>query len=288
MKKVIAIVLALSICFSLCACGKSKAATECENLIMAIGEVSADSGEAIDAAEKAYNALSSEEKDSISESASILNAAMEQYAILLEEAQKKYIFELSKEAYNEITHAYSIIHKFGADVYEAWHLGATQPRNVQTMGIAFLGNDLNLSEDELKGGLGYFQAYIEDKNWDELTEEERKEYIDAGDSFLKGVSNANVLQTSIYAIPFSYIVNGKTEEAQTALNNAKNIMRELSENYSDYEHYPNLKGYYTTAAAYFELCQNPKGTFVMLETTINDYMNEIRDYSSDLDFVFGE
>ena len=288
MKKVIAIALALSICFSLCACGKSKAATECENLIIAIGEVSADSGEEIEAAEKAYNALSSEEKDSISESASILNTAMEQYTILLEEAQKKYIFDLSKEAYDEITYAYSIIYEFGSDVYEAWHLGATQPRNVQTMGIAFLGNDLFLSEDELKGGLGYFQAYIEDKNWDELTEAERKEYINTGDSFLKGVSNANVLQTSIYAIPFSYIVNGKTEEAQTALNNAKNIMRELSENYSDYEHYPNLKGYYTTAASYFEFCQKPKGTFVMLETTINDYMNDIRDYSSDLDFVFGE
>lgn len=288
MKKVMSLILVIVICLSLCACGKSKAATECENLINAIGEVSVDSGEAIEAAEKAYNALSSEEKDSIAESIRILNTAKDEYANILEDAQKKYIFELSKEAYNEITHAYSIIHKFGADVYEAWHLGATQPRNVQTMGIAFLGNDLNLSEDELKGGLGYFQAYIEDKNWDELTEEERKEYIDTGDSFLKGVSNANVLQTSIYAIPFSYIVNGKTEEAQTALNNAKNIMRELSENYSDYEHYPNLKGYYTTTAAYFELCQKPKGTFVMLETTINDYMNEIRDFRSDLDFIFGE
>ena len=288
MKKVIALVLVFAMCSLLCACGKSKAAAECENLIKAIGEVSTDSGDAIEAAEKAYNALSSEEKDSISESASILNTVSEQYAALLEEVQKKYVFELSKEAYNEITHAYSIIQKFGADLYEAWHLGATQPVNVQTMGIAFLGNDLNLSKDELKGGLGYFQAYIEDKNWDELSEAEKENYINSGDAFLKGVSNSNVLQTSIYAIPFSYIVNGKTEEAQTALSNAKNIMRELSENYSDYEHYPNLKGYYTTVISYFELCQKPKGTFVMLETTINDYMNDIRNYSSDLDFVFGE
>ena len=87
MKKVIAIVLALSICFSLCACGKSKAATECENLIMAIEEVSVDSGEAIEAAEKAYEALSSDDKESISECAAVLN-----------DAQKTYTFELSKMA----------------------------------------------------------------------------------------------------------------------------------------------------------------------------------------------
>ena len=277
MKKIVSLVLVLMMCLSLCGFANSKSATECEKLINAIGEVSVDSKEAIETAEKAYEALTEKEKESIAESAVILN-----------DARSAYIFELSKLAYQNINSAYDITHKFGADVYEAWLIGATNPMAIQKMGVAYLANCVSLTEDEIKGGLGYFQAYIDHKNWDDLTEAEKKQYVDNGDAFLKGVSNSNVLQTSIYTIPFAYIVNGKTEEAQATLNNAKNMMRELSKNYSDYEHYPNLKEYYTTVNAYFNFCQMPKGTFTMVETTINEYMNDIRDFRSDLDFIFGE
>lgn len=259
MKKALSVFLALVMCLTLGACGKSKAASECENQINPIRADSID--------------LKEEPKDT---------------EIALEETLKKYVFELSKEAYTEITYAYNITQQFGADVYKAWFIGATQPAMIQQSGVAFLANDISLSEDEIKGGLGYFQAYIEDKDWDNLSEVEKQNYVDNSDSFLKGVSNSNVLQTAIYTIPFAYIVNGKAEQAQTALDNAKKVMRELSESYSDYEHYPSLKGYYTATVSYFEFCQNPKGTFEMLETTINEYMNDIRDYSSDLDFIFGE
>lgn len=91
MKKGMSLVLALVMCLSLCACGKSKAAKECENLINVIGEISIDSKGAIEAAEKAYAALTSDEKDSISES-----------AVALEVARSAYIFELSKAAYQNI------------------------------------------------------------------------------------------------------------------------------------------------------------------------------------------
>ena len=76
------------------------------------------------------------------------------------------------------------------------------------------------------------------------------------------------------------------EEAQNVLNNAKTQMKELSERYSDYEHYPNLKGYYTTTSSFFDFCQNPTGSFEQVKDTINDYKNEARDYISDLDYIF--
>ena len=86
----------------------------------------------------------------------------------------------------------------------------------------------------------------------------------------------------------AYEANGKTDEAQKALNEAKAQMKELSEKYSDYEHYPNLKGYYTTTSSFFDFCQNPTGSFEQVKDTINDYKNEARDYISDLDYIFEE
>lgn len=78
------------------------------------------------------------------------------------------------------------------------------------------------------------------------------------------------------------------DEVQTALNTAKEQMKELSDKYSDYEHYPNLKGYYTTTSSFFDFCQNPTGSFEQMKNTINDYKNEARDYISDLDYIFEE
>lgn len=67
----------------------------------------------------------------------------------------------------------------------------------------------------------------------------------------------------------------KVEKAQTALDAAKAQMKELSQEYSDYEHYPNLKGYYTTTSAFFDFCNNPFGSFEQLKDTINhDYIFE--------------
>ena len=70
------------------------------------------------------------------------------------------------------------------------------------------------------------------------------------------------------------------------MDEAKVLMKELSEKYSDYEHYPNLKGYYTTTKSFFDFCQNPTGNFEQYKNTLNDYRNEARDYISDLDYIF--
>ena len=63
-------------------------------------------------------------------------------------------------------------------------------------------------------------------------------------------------------------------------------MKELSESYSDYEHYPALKGYYTTTSSFFDFCQNPTGSFEQLKTTVEDYKTTARDFNADLDYIF--
>ncbi len=71
MKKNITFILAVCICVFMCACGgkagaeKSPEAQKADELILAIGEVTADSGEAIVAAEEHYNTLTEEQKSEV-------------------------------------------------------------------------------------------------------------------------------------------------------------------------------------------------------------------------------
>ena len=82
--------------------------------------------------------------------------------------------------------------------------------------------------------------------------------------------------------------NGDIVKAQTALDTAKEQMKELSEKYSDYEHYPNLKGCYVATNTFFEFCQNPACSLIEFETTLNDYKEETSDYINNLDYIFEE
>lgn len=89
MKRVVSLVLLVAMCLSLCACGKSEAATAYENLVAEVGTVSLDSEDAIVAAENAYQTLSDKEKESVAESKLLLTEKREEYEVLVEEAQRK-------------------------------------------------------------------------------------------------------------------------------------------------------------------------------------------------------
>ena len=65
MKKTISLLLALVLCLTLVACGKSEEASAVDEMILAIGEVSVNSKDDIKKAEDAYNALSEKDKKSV-------------------------------------------------------------------------------------------------------------------------------------------------------------------------------------------------------------------------------
>ena len=66
MKKAISLFLALIMCLSLCACGKSEAVKETEQAIKAIGKVTMASRDAIEEADNLFDALTSEEQAKVS------------------------------------------------------------------------------------------------------------------------------------------------------------------------------------------------------------------------------
>lgn len=194
-------------------------------------------------------------------------------------------FDAANEAYDYITTAYTITDQFASDIYEAWRLGIYEDDALTSRGVAFLAEELNLSSDELIEGIVYIMLGGTDEDYENATEEEKAEYRD-WDELYFSLNEDSLFSACIWAVTGAYAANGKTEEAQVALDAAKQIMREMSEKYSDYEHYPSLKEYYTTTSSFFNFCKDPTGSFEQVKTTVNDYRNEARDYISDLDYIF--
>ena len=197
----------------------------------------------------------------------------------------KKAFEASKAAYDNIDIAYEITEQFGSDLYEAWRLGIYDDEEILDDGAEHLASELSLNADEIRAGVAYTVAAMIGKDWGEMSEEDKNKYINNADSTFS-VMEDDLFSFCVMAVTGAYTVNGKVEEAQSALDAAKAQMKELSAEYSDYEHYPNLKGYYTTTSSFFEFCNNPTGSFEQVKETINDYKNEARDYISDLDYIF--
>lgn len=74
MKRAISFVLALSMCLSLCACGKGKQVKSVEKQISQIGDISLENQEAILAASEAYKQLPDEEKGQVENYGTLENA----------------------------------------------------------------------------------------------------------------------------------------------------------------------------------------------------------------------
>ena len=84
MKKAIVLVLALVLCLTLTACsGKSEAVKAGEEKITALGDITAQSGEVIQALDQAYNALSEEEKAKVENAQLLLDAVQKYYGSFL-------------------------------------------------------------------------------------------------------------------------------------------------------------------------------------------------------------
>ncbi len=197
----------------------------------------------------------------------------------------KKAFKASKAAYDNIKIAYEITEQIGSDIYEAWRLGIYDDDEILDDGVKHLADELSVSADELRAGVAYTVASVLDNNWDDMSEDDKKKLIDNADSFFEAAED-DLFSFCVECVTGAYTANGKVEEAQTALDAAKEQMKELSQKYSDYEHYPKLKDYFTTTSSFFDFCNNPTGSFEQLKDTINDYKNDARDCISDLDFIF--
>lgn len=172
----------------------------------------------------------------------------------------------SAEAFSLVDEAYRMTEEFGEDLYVAWRAGIYDADEVS---IDYFVKKLNLSKEEITAAI------------DNLGGE------GVGDYYFTYYKNKNKLFSAcIWIVCKAYALNGDTDKITELLTSAKGLMKDMSQKYSDYEHYPNLKGYYTTTSAFFEFCQNPTGSFEQAKDTINQYRNDARSYRNELAYIF--
>lgn len=201
--------------------------------------------------------------------------------------KNKKSFEMSNLAYENINAAYEGTEQLGSDIYEAWRLGIYDDEELVDGGVEYLSAELSLSEEELIEGIVYSLISITNETYETASEEDKEELRKSADLYFV-LFKDELFSACVECVKNAYIANGTISEIQSDLDEAKGQMKILSEKYSDYEHYPNLKGFYTTTSSFFDFCQNPTGSFEQIKNTVNDYKNEARDYKNDLDYIFEE
>lgn len=179
----------------------------------------------------------------------------------------KKAFNAADSAFNNIDNAYGLIENFGSDIYEAWRLGIYEDDDIS---VKLLADELSISEQDINAAI------------DDICGMDN-----VGDLYFS-VFKDELFSACVIMVSRAYELNGTSDKINSYLTDAKLLMKEMSEKYSDYEHYSNLKGYYTTTNAFFEFCQNPTGSFRQVQDTINSYRNDARNYRNDLAYIFDD
>lgn len=248
MKKTILLLLTATVGLTLCACGKTVCSVEgCKNEV--------------------------EEDDTYDE------------PYCSEHLKAKKAFDASCAAYENINSAYEAIESYGSDIYNAWRAGIYDHDEILDGGLDYLAKEVSLTKSNLADGLIYEICKATGEDVSDISQSERDSLIN-GSSGVFRMFEDTLFSFCVAVVNGAYEANGQAKIIQEKLNEAKTQMRDMSEKYSDYEHYPALKGYYTTASSFFEFCENPTGSFDQMKTTVEDYKSTARDYRSDLNYIF--
>lgn len=192
-------------------------------------------------------------------------------------------FRAGSVAFDDLNQAYEAIDTFGSDLYEAWFMDINEEEEIT--------GETRYSYDYEKGYV-YFcdQLSIEKQFIDAAVNEMAGDlYSTAGENYeFLMRSTSSIFSTCVNIVSTAYDVSGKNEMVADLLVDAKDQMKQMSAEYSDYEHYPNLKGYFTLCLAYFDFCKYPEGSFDQVVQTLNNYRNDAREYFFDLNYVFND
>lgn len=287
MKKTI---FALSLCailLLLSACGKSQAVKDVEKAISEIGDVTIESAEAIQNAQKLYNFLTDNEKEQV-ENRLTLMSAQDAYDEALREHTKQ---ELA-QVYSELKGAYESVEWFGADLYTAWKEGiynSDKFKGANLNGsVSYLQSKISLSYDDTLWGCTH--AYVTgicSSEWKGKEEHEKaKDAIATGTLFY--MSSRNIPTACVLSVIGAYEVNGTTEHIQEVLDMAAEKLNTVDVSDSFHDSFATLNKYYDNMNAFLNFLIKPSGNFTQAEQTINDYKNVARECQSSLDRVLAQ
>ena len=181
-------------------------------------------------------------------------------------------FTVSQQAFNQVNDAYMQVNTFSQDIYEAWHLGVNNSR---------YGCDFDDFADEMHIDRQYIEQAVAQLSGEST-------FSTADWSTLHYSFNNSRFSAYVTVISTAYECSGDVEKIITLLTEAKLLMKQLSNEYSDYEHYPALKTYFTNTLAFFDFCKNPEGSFEQVVETFNTYRNVARECFFELNYIFAD
>ena len=184
-------------------------------------------------------------------------------------------FEGSKEAFEHVTDAYIATNEFSKDIYEAWHFGVNYRKDYDNESeLADFADEMHIEFEHIKQAVANLMG---------------KDSYESGDwEVLPYMYNGSYFSAWVSVISEAYKCSGKADLIREDLNAAKTLMKQLGDDYSDYEHYPSLKKFFTNTIAFFDFCCNPEGSFEQVVDTFNNYRNNAREYFFDINYVFGD
>lgn len=187
-----------------------------------------------------------------------------------QKAKSEAQYACGKAAYEQLNIAADICVEMMDGIYEAWRFAILDADDYYNSTVVL----------EFASEVGFTKAEIEEA------------YIDAFSA--AGAEDASLLpymlkesfSIAVTIVKQAYVNNGTVQRLDDALASAKSELKTMTQEYSDYSEYPNLKSYYSQVSSYAEFAKNPSGSFEQLKTTIESYEREIRTYRSDMSFVF--
>lgn len=252
-------------------CGKSNAVSAAEDAINAIGEITIDSGDAIVNAEKLYNILTDSEKSNVKNRLELVDARE-----AFDKLQGEMVYENAKKAYEKLNDVADLCMKGMDDIYGAWYFGIYKASDSTTSNVYdnMAKETPHLSSQDLKDGADYYGKLVGGVGYDMLAR------------IMVSTKTEGSWQYCLYAAESAITLKGDYETINSEMDDAQNILQELTTTYDDYTYYPKLKDYYSAVSSYVEFFKNPSGSFKMLSDTVNDYENNIRTFQSDVGFLF--
>lgn len=257
MKRTIAILLIVGMCLCFAACGKSDAAKLAEEAIASIGEVTAQSGDAIANAEKLYGILTDAEKATVENRLDLVEARE-----AFEEIKGEVVYENAKEAYVKLKEVSELCVAGMDAVYGAWHFGIYEADDTYSFDLMLSLETPGFSSEDIKAArelLGFSET-----------------------------SAKNDWQNSLEIVITAIAMRGDYDIINANMAEAEKVLQSLTEEYDDYTYYPKLKEYYAAIKSYVAFFTNPTGSFDQLADTVNNYENGIRTLESDVGFLFNK
>lgn len=266
MKKMLSALLVLVMCLSLCACGKSQSVKDVENAINSIGEVSLDSKEEIEKAERMYDYLTENEQSSVENKGQLVEARYAYDKLYTDE-----IYNTAKTSYELLSEATEIYTFIAHNLNNVGIFGANS--NIYTMDSDFCKLFAEATHDVFR--------------CPRLTEQEVKEALDF--YYIEKGLSGNLPADQFFCMNLfnRAYVDIRGYHTKSIMEEAGKLMLALKDTYNDDKYYPVLQEFFeyvSTGTEAFSKVNN----FTALSNWTGEYQSKYLQYQQKIGPMFAD